>query len=326
MKLTQTLVLCACACSDGSGTPWGKAFDPPAAWLLDTWGPSPDDLYAVGGTESAATVMHFDGHAWSPLSLGVNAPLLNWSYGFGADDVTIVGNQGTVLHWDGHSWSVQPTPTTQNLWGVWGAAPNDMWAVGGDGLLEGQATLLHFDGSAWSSATIPTLQKANVWQLLKVWGTSASNVYVVGQRGVVLHFDGATWSEELVGASDDLVSIWGSDPNHIVAVGGRGNGIVSAWNGSTWRTVSVAPTPGLNGVWMRAPNVAHVVGEYGTLADFDLETMTLENATSESTALDFHSIFADENGHAYAVGGNLAEANPPSYAGIAYTRILPSNE
>jgi hypothetical protein len=328
MNLVRTSIafVCACSCSSRQATPWTPTFDAPAAWLLDTWGANASDVYAVGGTESTATVMHFDGTSWSPLSLGVDAPLLNWCFGFASDDVTMVGNTGTVLHFDGNTWSVQPTPTTQNLWGVWGASPNDLWSVGGDGLEASQATLLHFDGTTWSAVAIPTLQKANVWQFLKVWGTSASNVYVVGQRGVVMHFDGTNWSELLVGASDDLVSLWGTDADHIVAVGGRGNGIVSVWNGSTWTTTPLSPTPGLNGVWMRTPNVAHVVGEYGTLADIDLATMTLTPVTPMPTTLDFHSIFGDENGKVYAVGGNLGDANPESYQGVAYTRMLGGDE
>jgi hypothetical protein len=310
-----------------SGTSWSEAFDASqVGWLLDTCGPSPDDLYAVGGTESTAAVMHFDGKTWSPLDLGVSAPLLNWCHAFSSSDVTMVGNAGTVLHWDGAAWTQQPTPTTQNLWGVWGAAPGDLWSVGGDGLADGQATLLHYDGSAWSAVMLPPLQKANVWQLLKVWGTSADDVYVVGQRGVVLHWDGASWSEELVGASDDLVSLWGTGPDRVVAVGGRSNAIVSVWDGAAWKTTSLAPTPGLDGVWMRNPGVAHVVGTYGTLGDLDLATMTLTTVSPPPTQLDFHSIFGDASGAVHAVGGNLAVANPPQYEGVAYTRLLGSEE
>lgn len=315
------------ACSTPSpGTPWTPTFDASqTGWLLDTWGPSPSDLYSVGGTTTAGAVMHFDGQSWSPLSLGVATPLLNWCFGFGPDDVTMVGNGGTVLHFDGKTWQQQPTPTTQNLWGVWGAAPNDLWSVGGDGLADGQATLLHFDGAAWTAQALPSLQKANVWQLLKVWGTAANDVYAVGQRGVVIHFDGTVWSEELAGASDDLVSLWGTGPDRVVAVGGRSNGIVSVWDGTSWHTTDLAPAPGLNGVWMRTPTKAHVVGTYGTLGVLDLGTMKL-TTVAPPTPLDFHSVFGDSSGRLFAVGGNLATANPPAYQGVAYTRLLGSDE
>jgi hypothetical protein len=326
-RAALALLVMGCACGPSSGTSWQPAaFDASSfGWLLDTCGASPDDLYAVGGTESSGAAMHFDGKSWSPVSLGAPVPLLNWCHAFSSSDVAMVGNSGTVLHFDGNAWNLQATPTTQNLWGVWGASPSDLWSVGGDGLADGQATLLHWDGSQWSSVTLPALQKVGVDQLLKVWGTSASNVYVVGQRGVVLHFDGSTWEEQLVGASDDLVSLWGSGPDRIVAVGGRSNAIVSVWDGASWKTTSLAPTPGLNGVWMREPGVAHVVGTYGTLGDLDLATMTL-TTVAPPTSLDFHSIFGDASGRVHAVGGNLADANPPSYQGVAYERLLGSGE
>lgn len=312
---------------DGGGpTSWAPTFDAASAgWLLNTWGPSPDDLYAVGGTAAKGAVMHFDGTRWSPVTLGVDTPLLNWSFGFGAKDVTIVGAAGTVLHWDGQAWTKQAAPTTQDLWGVWGAAPDDLWAVGGGGLAAGQATLLHYDGATWTSQVLPALQRPNVWQLLKVWGTSAENVYVVGQRGVVLHFSAGAWKEELVGASDDLVSLWGTGPDHIVAVGGRSNGIASVWNGTSWHTESLAPLPGLNGVWMRTPGKAHIAGAYGTLGVLDLATLQVTTA-DPGTKLDFHSVFGDTQGHLYAVGGNLASANPATYVGLAYTRVLGAEE
>jgi len=326
--VVAAFVVALARCSSPSqGTSWTQAFDASdVGWLLDTCGPSPDDLYAVGGTETTAAVMHFDGTKWSPLTLGVAAPLLNWCHAFAANDVTMVGNQGTVLHWDGASWTQQATPTTQNLWGVWGAAPDDLWSVGGDGLADGQATLLHWDGSTWSTVALPTLQKANVWQFLKVWGTSANDVYVVGQRGVVLHWDGSAWSEELVGASDDLISLWGTGPDRVVAVGGRSNAIVSVWDGTSWTTTSLAPAPGLNGVWMRTPDTAQVVGTYGQLGELDLTTMTLTTLSPPPTDLDFHSIFGDASGHVHAVGGNLAVADPPEYEGLAWERLLGSGE
>lgn len=306
---------------------WLPAFDTSSTgWLLNAWGSSGDAMYMVGGTTIAGVVLRYDGARASTVSLGVDVPLLNWAFGFGPSDVTVVGNRGTIVHFDGGVWTKQASPTTEDLWGIWGAAPNDLWAVGGRGLAEGQATLLHFDGATWSTARLPSLQKPNVWQLLKVWGTDAENVYAVGQRGVVLHWDGHAWTEELVGASDDLVSLWGTDREHIVAVGGRSNGIVSVWDGKVWHTTSLAPLPGLNGIWMRTPRKAHVAGAYGTLAALDLTTMTVVTADVDQRQQDFHGIFGDPSGRLWAVGGNLAVANPPKFSGLAYSRSLGAEE
>ena len=57
--------------------------------------------------------------------------------------------------------------------------------------------------------------------LKKVFGYSPSDVYAVGDDGMILHYDGISWSaHDMVSAS--LVSIWGSSPESMYAVGARG--------------------------------------------------------------------------------------------------------
>ena len=319
------LLAVACGPADtGRGT-WEQAFDASTTgWLLNVWGPSADDLYVVGGNPTAGLVMHFDGTAWSQLTLGHDVPLLNWTTGFGPNDITIVGNGGTVLHYDGTSWELQPTGTDQDLWGVWGASANDLWAVGGKGLMEGQATVLHFDGSTWQAATLPTLARPHVYAFYKVWGSSADDLWVVGQRGAVLHYDGSAWSEEGVGSTDDLVSVWGTGPNHVAIVGGRSNGMISTFDGTSWNTSSLTPLAGLNGVWMRNDHAVHVVGLDGTTAVVDFDSHRYEEILPD-TAETFHSIFGDDSGRVTAVGGNLESPGGP-WRGVAWQRQLGSNE
>jgi len=309
---------------------WTEAFDATSVgWLMNVWGPAPDDLYAVGGDPSrpdGGVVMHYDGHAWSRVDLGLAVPLMNWCYGFGPGDVTVVGADGTVVHWDGTRWERRPTPTTQRLWGVWGAGPNDMWTVGGNALADGDATLLHWDGTDWSVVTPPAVTRANVFAYFKVWGTSAGNVYAVGQRGIVIHYDGASWTEVDTGltSSQDLISLWGTGPDHLVIVGGRGNGVVVALDGTTWRTRSLSPLPGLNGIWMRNPGVAHVVGIEGTIATLDFATLDYTDVDT-GTRTAYHAIFGDSSGRVTAVGGNLLAGAGP-YTGLASTRMLSASE
>lgn len=304
--------------------PWGRAFDAmELGWLLNVWGTSGSDLYAVGGRANDALMMHFDGRQWTRVTLPADTPRLHWIWGFGANDLTAVGDRGTVLHWDGHTWARQTTPTTAPLWGVWGAASNDLWTVGGSGDGENPPVLLHGDGTTWTAAALPTLMRAGVSALYKVWGTGADNVYAVGQRGVVLHRSGGQWREEFAGVSGDLVSLWGTDANHILAVGGRGNALVARWDGRAWTPRSLDPLPGLNGVWMRTPSAAHVVGVNGVAFRIDLATLTPVEEPS-STALDLHSVFGDASGRLTAVGGSLGSASGP-FNGVAITRtLLPS--
>jgi hypothetical protein len=325
LALAGLLLLVGCP-QDPKG--WQPAFDADATgWLLSVWGPSGDAMFAVGGAPEAGVVMRFEGTAWAPVDLGRTVPLLNWAYGFGPNDVTVVGNGGTILHYDGSTWQTQTTTTTEDLWGVWGAAPDDLWAVGGRGRAEGQDTILHYDGATWTKVRTPDLSRPNVFAFFKVWGTSASDVYVVGQRGAVLHFDGSGWTEQLVGTSEDLISLWGTSDHQVIIVGGRNNGQVVRWDGTEWTRKSLAPLPGLNGVWMRDPGTAHVVGAGGTIATLDVATLEYVDASPVEVdpSLDFHAVFGNSQGKLTTVGGNFLQVAGP-YRGIAYERDLEDDE
>ncbi|NVJ04322.1 hypothetical protein HUW63_03575 [Myxococcus sp. AM001] len=304
---------------------WAPAFDATdAGWLMNVSAPPGGPLLAVGGRfdQGAMYQRHADG--WAPVSLTEAVPLLNWSHGFGPDDVWVVGNEGTVLHGDGVQWRRVPVPTAQDLWGIWGADPDDVWAVGGRGRQTGDATLLHYDGREWTVVQVPPLQRDRVDAFYKVWGSAHDDVWVVGQKGAVLHWDGAAWTEHFVGLSDDLISVWGAGRERVMVVGGRSNGVVARWDGQAWSSRELAPLPGLNGVWMRTPSVAHVVGIEGTLAVLDVDTLTAHPAPA-TTRLTFHSVFGDASGDLTAVGGNLG-ALADEYQGLAWTRPLGPNE
>ncbi len=207
----------------------------------------------MGGVEDQGGILTHTGDGFSLVAGVPDVPLLNWIHGFSGSDIFVVGNGGTVLHFDGAAWTLQPTPTIEALWGVWGASPDDVWAVGGRGNTSSVATLLHYDGDTWESVTLPEFQRPNVTALFKIWGTAADNIYAIGRSGVILHYQGESWVEEASGTGDDLIALYGTSASEIVAVGGRSNGRVVIWNGETWRAESLAPLPGLNGVFMRTP-------------------------------------------------------------------------
>lgn len=75
---------------------------------------------------------------------------------------------------------------------MWAEAENKIWAVGDKG------TLLRFDGTQWSLLAIPTQE-----DLLYVWGTDATHLWVVTRLGTVFTYNGA-WSK----AAEPLTDIW----------------------------------------------------------------------------------------------------------------------
>lgn len=146
------------------------------------------------------------------------------------------------------------------LTSVHGSTPNDLWAVGRNGVtlrisdaqgaapkvtaidsrtwamlygvwaasateafaVGGVGTIRHFvAGEAREEVVDPPA----VGALHAVWGTSASDVWAVGDDACVLHFDGARWSRVEVtglgGRRPDLFTVWTGAPGH-VWIGGDG--------------------------------------------------------------------------------------------------------
>lgn len=326
---SSLLVVLLAACPAGPDPPavpgWREAF--PArdvGWLLGVWGPAADELYAVGGTPDRGVIQHYDGQVWSNLALPEPVPLLNWSHGVSADDLYVVGNQGTILHWDGEHFTRSATVTDQALWGVYAISPSDIWAVGGNGFLDGQATVLRNQGSGWRRVEVPPLQHPDVFAFFKVWGSGSDDVYIVGQRGVVLHWDGTTLEERFVGTSEDLVTVFGLSRDRVAMVGGRANAELITYDGAAWKREQLAPLPGLNAIWFRDPNQLHLGGQNGTLLTFDWATRRYTEETTDAD-LDVHALYGDGAGHLWAVGGSLLSSRSP-YLGLALTRDLQPGE
>jgi hypothetical protein len=67
---------------------------------------------------------------------------------------------------------------------VWRAPNDDVWVVGGAGRIFRKPA-----GGAWTAVTSPTSTF-----LYWVSGTSATDIWAVGEFGVTLHYDGVAWS------------------------------------------------------------------------------------------------------------------------------------
>ncbi len=316
----------------GTSEGWEPAFDATdAGWLLSAWGSSGSALYVVGGSRApdGGKARFFDGAGWSEVGFGQPVPLLNWVYGFGPEDVWIAADEGKVLHRSAGGWEVMVTPTTENLWGTWGAAPDDLWAVGG---LEAEPVALRWDGEGWTEVTAPGGAEWSEWLLagdrvsafFKVWGTSSDNVYIVGDAGTLLRWDGDRLTQIDSGTVRDLISLWGTGPDRIAAVGGRGNGVIVTYDGTEWRSRELAPLPGLNGVWMGDDDVVHAVGEECTLVTLDFESGEVTDDSCDDR-LTVHAVFGDDERMLTAVGGNLALFDG-FYRGLALRRARGADE
>jgi hypothetical protein len=55
-----------------------------------------------------------------------------------------------------------------------------------------------------------------------VWGSSKTDVFAVGEGGMIFHFDGSVWKRQSSGTGIFLYGIWGSSATNAFAVGSSG--------------------------------------------------------------------------------------------------------
>ena len=287
--------------------------------LLSVWGPDPHDVWAVGGQVASimdpgvgAAYRRLDGE-WSPVELPADVPLLNWVHGTDSR-VWIVGNGGAALYHDGDAFVTTDTGTEVPLLGCWASGDDDVWAVGGDAFdADGAPVILRWDGSAWTPQALPPLDRETN-AMFKVWAAASDAVWVVGANGIILHFDGQAWTQQLAGTGNDLISLWGTGPAELVAVGGRSIGTIARFDGTSWSSENIGSVAGLNGIWMHPDGDAALAGNLGVAAILRPPAFDVELEDSGAGFLVLHGIFGFESGERIAVGGSL-DRSPP-YVGI----------
>ena len=154
-----------------------------------------------------------------------------------AHNVWAVGAGGTIyrlLDPMSTTWAPIVSPTTVNLFGIWGSAWDDIYVVGASG------KIFHYNGS-WSEMASPTTQT-----LYGVWGTGGTNwaggdrVYAVGAAGTILQYNGVEWTPMTSNSERNLYSAWGSSATDVFVAGestGKASTILR-YDGVNWKSVT----------------------------------------------------------------------------------------
>jgi hypothetical protein len=246
----------------GHGTDWtftnfAASSLPVATWdtgeFYAVWGADTSHVFAVGAggdgtTPTLPMVFSWNGSTWVSANPGLptTTPLstsgfLYGVWGSSASNVYAVGkgvaggNYPMVSHWNGSAWSSTalslPTGWTRGeLKAVWGSGASNIYAVGNGQNSAGSIVplLYRYNGSTWSSSSLSLPSGWNSGFLVDIWGSSASDIYLVGSGNNALllyHYNGSGWS--LVNlplpstgwTSGELKSIWGFDTDNVYIVG-----------------------------------------------------------------------------------------------------------
>ncbi|HEU0055570.1 MAG TPA: hypothetical protein VFQ39_20420 [Longimicrobium sp.] len=194
---------------DGAG--WSRAAGPGIP-LHTVWGSSPTDVWA-GGFQALA---HWNGSSWSTTPVGTGRFAKIW--GSSSAKVFAVGQGGDIRRWDGTAWTAMSSGTTRDLSDVWGAGPDDVYAVGA-------GIVLHYDGNAagvWTEVSVPVNPALSIEA---VWGTASDDVFILANRGTtVVRWNGTAWRTlaNFPPTGRRLRALWGTSARDLYAAGDSG--------------------------------------------------------------------------------------------------------
>lgn len=154
------------------------------------------------------------------------------------DDVWVAdAGFGRVTRWR------SPTDATELLIGdvkfflndIWVASPSSVFVVGYDtspGSPPYPAAVRHYNGASWSAMPAP----AGVDSLRRVTGTSATNVYAVGESGGLIRYDGVGW--QIVALPDGSLAsdVWISQQDELFVASTSG---LHRYDGVAWWPVDI---------------------------------------------------------------------------------------
>lgn len=266
--------------------------------LYDVSGAGASDVVAVGGVPAdtsgtSGVAVRWNGTAWT-----ITTNLVNLMSISGGTAVGVYAGEGSESYWNGTTWAAREILGAGFMRGTWEASPGT-YAVGDNGNLV-YTSETGIAGS-WGAATSNTTNA-----LYSVWGSSTSDIFAVGDGGVILHNTTAgigvpgTWVNS-THTSSTLTGVWGSSASDVYVVGAGPAVILHSTNGGTsWTTMSPPSAVGLNAVGGISASDVYAVGATGVIFhSFGNDVWTAETSP---TTVDLFGVWEAVSGDVYAVG------------------------
>lgn len=237
----------------------------PGNFLNDVWGLDENNVYAVGFVElkrGNSSIIKWNGNEWIPFPNigGVKYGI----FGLNESNIFVVGessNRGIVAIWNGSNWTeyrddyfLARGDTVYPLRAIWGASPNDVWAVGDKG------TIIHWNGTQWKKVDAGINTRIN-----SIWGTSQNDIYIVAVSGinsVLFKYDGLTWVNISPNIGIFATTLWKTNPGKLL-IGGTA---LLEYDGSSFQQV-VIPERTRGIVKMSGSNLNNIfsAGDFGEI-------------------------------------------------------------
>lgn len=265
--------------------------------------PAVNNCFAVGGTDTATSVQHWNGSRWSVMTSpnpaksdpawfnDVSCPSTNDCFAVGGSLPPSNSDRSLIEHWDGKRWSIMPSPNASGpgadvLIRVSCATDTSCFAVGLVTITDAKINglLEHWNGLRWSLMTLPA-PKVGTWTTdgpSSVSCFSPTDCFVVStaySKGnfytFVERWNGTRWSivaSPNVTADTELSDVACPKANSCFAVGryftaSATKTLVEHWNGTRWSIVASpngASDSELGGVACPRANSCFAVGTSST--------------------------------------------------------------
>ena len=220
------------------GTTWAPAQSNTTETFERIWASAPNDVWAVAWHK----ILHWNGSTWSTILEG--SPLLGKSiWGTSSSDVWIPLFSNGMLHFDGSLWSQPAELSAVRFYHLWGAQ-GQIFALSNLGLYR-------YNGTSWSllPSSIPLSPDGvsfdDISKYYAMWGSSPSDLWIVGESSRIRRWDGARWNTITSPAGIyRYTGVWGSSSTNVY-IGSTATTI--RWDGSAFSTVGLANDPELGG-------------------------------------------------------------------------------
>jgi len=219
-----------------------------------------NDIDAVTSTEVYAangdTLMTWDGDDWGPFATNFNE--ITSVHAVSSDRIWVTsrsadGFDNFVQVWTGNMFNMSHHSSMDPFNSVWCDGLGDTIMVAAN-----NGYVFRNGGVAWEWLTADPARR----HFYDLDGTSAHDVFAVGQDGMIAHFNGASWKLMDSGVTHTLRAISGT-----IAVGD--NGAITRWDGSQWKAESAGTTAHLNAVCLIGGKEAWAVGDGGVIISND---------------------------------------------------------
>ncbi len=279
--------------------PWTLVTSVTTTDLYGVTGTGPTDVISVGGTPGETAGDPGVAVRWNGASWSVTDNLINLFAMSGATAVGEYGGEGSATEWNGSTWSSREVLAAGILRGTVQSGFGT-YVVGDNGLLMFKSDIAP---GGWRILTSNTTSALHA-----VWGSSSSDLYVVGAGGVILHNTtagvdgGGTWTKTIQGSST-LTGVWGSSANDVYVVGAAPAVILHSTNGgATWTSIAPPePAVGLFAVGGRSATDVYAVGATGGVI-FHSSGNDVWTSEASPTTKDLFGVWVADTGDAYAVG------------------------